>query len=211
MAGFPLNKWRALQLVIIDPNVSTSGKVVFARLMDHHNTITGRCFPSEATLAHALNCTDRSIRTALKNLEKHKYIRVRRGKGRNGTNQYDLTMPSGKNEYDQAAISRQSPRKKSSAKPMKEPLKEQERNIARAKFMSEKMRRDSFDEKSDAKKQEQLSGKFVEYIGNDEKGWELLLRINEQKMLEIENRFLKGELSLNAAVALLLKASRCAE
>lgn len=90
MAGFPLDKWRAVQLVIIDQNVSTSGKVVFARLMNYHNTKTGRCFPSEATLTHALN------RTALRNLEKHKYIRVRRRKGRNGTNQYDLYIPSGK-------------------------------------------------------------------------------------------------------------------
>jgi DNA-binding transcriptional regulator YhcF (GntR family) len=211
MAAFPLIKWYALQLVIIDPNVTTSGKVVFARLMNHHNTKTGRCFPSEATLAHALGCTERSIRTALKSLEKHKYIRVHRGKGRNGTNQYDLYMPSGKNEYFQAEKTRLSDRKKSSAKPMKEPLKEQERNIARAKFMSEKRQRDSFDEKSDAKKQGQLSGKFVEYIGNDEKGWDLLLRINEQTMLEIENRFLKGDLSLNAAVELLFKASQCVE
>lgn len=211
MAGFPLDKWRAVQLVIIDQNVSTSGKVVFARLMNYHNTKTGRCFPSEATLAHALNCTDRSVRTALKNLEKHKYIRVRRSKGRNGTNQYDLTMPSGKNEYDQAEKTRLSHRKKSSAKPMKEPLKEQERNIARAKFMSEKRHRDSFDEKSDAKKQGDLHRKFVEHFDNDEKGWELLQSIDAKILLGIENKYLSEDVSFNEAVVLLLKASRCAE
>ena len=211
MAGFPLNKLYALQLVNIDPNVSDSGHRVFARLMYHHNTKTGLCFPSEATLAHALNRTDRTIRTAIKNLEKHKYIRVRRGKGRNGTNQYDLYIPSGKNEYDQAVKSCLSHRKKSSSKPMKEPLKEQERNIARAKFMSEKRQRASLDEKSDAKKQGHLHGKFVEHFNNDEKGWELLQSIDDQSLIEIENKYLREGLGLNSAIALLIKESRCAE
>ncbi len=211
MAGIPINKWYALELVNIDPNVSDIGYRVFSRLMYHHNTITGRCFPSEATLADALNRTDRTIRTAIKNLKEHKYIRVRRGKGRNGTNQYDLYIPSGKNEYDQAVKLCLSHRKKSSAKPMKEPLKEQERKKACAKFMSEKRQRDSFDEKSDAKNIAHLNRRFVEHFKNDEKGWELLQKVDAQTLLGIENKYLREGLSLNSTVELLFKVSRCAE
>jgi hypothetical protein len=200
MASFPLDKWRAVQLVNIDPNVSTFGKVVYSRLMSHHNTKTGRCFPSEATLAHALSCTERSIRTALKCLAEHKYIRISRGKGRNGTNQYTLSIPSGKNAYDKAEKLRLSHRKKSSAKPMKKPLKEQEREKARVKFMSEKRQRDNFDESSDAKKQGNLHRKFVERFDNDAKGWELLQSIDAQTLQGIEDQYLGDDTSLNSAV-----------
>lgn len=94
---------------------------------------------------------------------------------------------------------------------MKEPLKEQERNLARAKFINEKKQRNSFDEKSDAKNIGHLHRKFVEHFDNDEKGWELLQSIDAKILLGIENKYLREKMSLNSAVVLLLKASRCAK
>lgn len=94
---------------------------------------------------------------------------------------------------------------------MKQLLKEQERNTDRAKFMSEKRQRDSFDEKSDAKNIGHLHRKLVGHFDNDEKGWELLQSIDDQSLLGMENKYLREGLSLNLAVVLLLKASRCAE
>jgi hypothetical protein len=211
MAGFPLDKWRGVQLVNIDPNVSTFGKVVYSRLMSHHNTKTGRCYPSEATLAHALNCTERSIRTALKCLAEHKYIRISRGKGRNGTNQYTLAIPSGKNEYDKAEKLRLSQGKKPSAKPMNKPLKEQEREKARVMYMSEKRQRNNIDENSGAKKQGNLHRKVVERFDNESTGWELLQSIDTKTLQGIENQYLEDDKSLNSAVELLLNATRCVE
>jgi hypothetical protein len=211
MAGFPLDKWRGVQLVNIDPNVSTFGKVVYSRLMSHHNTKTGRCYPSEATLAHALNWSERSIRTALKCLAEHKYIRISRGKGRNGTNQYTLAIPSGKNEYDKAEKLRLSHRKKPSAKPMNKPLKEQEREKARVKYMSEKRQRNNLDKSLDAKKQGNLHKKFVERFDIEAKGWELLQNIDVQILQGIEEQYLEDEMSLDSAVAVLFEASQCGE
>lgn len=207
MPAFPLNKWHSVQLAVMDTRLTNLAKLVFARLMAHHNTKDGRCYPSEKALAVALDCSDRSIRSALKKLVENKYVRIKRHGGRNGTNQYDLAIPSGKKEYDQAAILRTNRRKPASAKQMKEPLKELERNRARKKFMAEKHLGSVYDEERIAKKKAQLQNAFVERFDNDEVGWNTLFTVDAKALGEIEKRFISGEIKLNTAVSKLLDVS----
>ena len=79
-------KWRALQLAVTDPRLRGKSAAVFARLLDHHNAKTGLCFPSLATLGTALNCEERTIRNALRALERNGYVQTRRRCNRFGTN-----------------------------------------------------------------------------------------------------------------------------
>jgi DNA-binding transcriptional MocR family regulator len=117
MKGFPLQKWWAFQLVQIDNRLTPRAKLCFGRLLEYHNTITGACFPSEATLARDLSCSARSVRSAIKELKILGYVKV----VRRLCNHYELALPSGKYEYQEAAKSVLQNRKKPASKPKKEP------------------------------------------------------------------------------------------
>ena len=121
MPGIKLAKWYALQLAVMDPRLRGKAPAVLARLLDHHNSGTGLCFPSLKTLANSLCCEDRTVRSAIRLLEKNGYIKTYRGCSPYGTNQYELLMPSVKEEYKRAEKRLQDYRKKKSAKPSKEP------------------------------------------------------------------------------------------
>ena len=103
MAGFPLRKWWAAQIVIRDPSVPIGSKVLFARLLEYHNSTTGLCYPGQTRLGIDLGVDPRTIRNWLKPLVKRSYVTCIPKGGLNGSNASEIWLPRGKMEYDQAA------------------------------------------------------------------------------------------------------------
>jgi hypothetical protein len=64
-----LDKWRFLQALVANPDVSPTAKIIAARLLDHSNGSTGRCNPSYQTLARGAGLTRRRAMKAVKELE----------------------------------------------------------------------------------------------------------------------------------------------
>ena len=201
---FPIDKWRALQLAMMDGNINNSAKVVFARLLEHHNTKTGLCCPSQFTLAHALNTSDRSIRAALRQLEKHKYVKTSKSDGLYGSNGYELTIPTGKFAYQVAEKKRLEEWKKPSAKPKKEPKKkplaEEEANGA-LKALNSTRAEIELAEKVRGQLEEQL----VVQLGGGAMAWEKVLEVAEQEFETYVEKILHREYSLPQAANEILK------
>lgn len=204
---FPIDKWRALQLAMMDGNINNSAKVVFARLLEHHNTKTGLCCPSQFTLAHALNTSDRTIRDALRQLEKNKYVKTKRNDGLYGSNGYELTIPTGKFAYQVAEKKRLEERKKPSAKPKKEPKKKplakEEANEAQKSLPSTRAEIELAE-----KVRGQLEEQLVVQLGGGAKAWEKVLEMTELEFETYVEKILHRECSLlQAANEILKKAS----
>jgi len=203
MAGFPIVKWWAVSIAMMDPRLSQGSKNLFAALMSYHNTKTGRCFPSERRLAAHLDRTERTIRTAVRQLTKYGYIVFKTKAGEGRSTQYRLWIPSGKKEYDKAERFCRSYRKKPSAKQMKEPLKEQKR---RSRSISKKVVDHVDKDVGNAKKLEALQNAVVQALGGSAEAWEKLQRIDQESRDKIETSYLLGEMALSAATAKHLEA-----
>lgn len=196
---FPIDKWRALQLAMIDGNINNTAKVVFARLMEHHNTKTGLCCPSQVTLAHALNTSVRSIRAALRQLEKHNYVKTNKNDGLYGSNGYELTIPTGKFAYQVAEQKRLEERKKPSAKPKKEPKKKPlatEEAIEAQKSLPSSRAEIELAEKVRGQLEEQLVGQ----LGGGAKAWKMVQEVDELEFENYVEKILHRECSLLQAV-----------
>lgn len=85
-AGSLLLKWQLLQAVLCDPDLSAAAKVVTARLLHHHNTLTGHCSPSYDTLAQAVGAARSTVIKAISDLQAGGWICIERVKvpGRTG-------------------------------------------------------------------------------------------------------------------------------
>lgn len=81
---------RRLEIVSVDPNLSSLAKCVALRLFIRTNRASGRAFPSQALLARELNVSERSIRYALKELVKNGHVVVDHYRGRGCANLYEL-------------------------------------------------------------------------------------------------------------------------
>ena len=202
--GFPLNKWWTLQAALTDCELSTRAKLTFARLLYYHNTKSGACFPSLPRLAHDLDCTDRSIRTALRALEVANYMNTQRGQGRNRTNQYDINVLSGKKAYEDREKNRRYDRKTSSPKQMNQNLKEQfpgnpdipQGCLSHADEQSV--------EPSIAKKQGCVQRELAERLGAGAKGWGILFNIDDAYRESVELRVIAGAISIEQGVQELI-------
>lgn len=83
------NKWMLGQFVLVKyPDLSKQQFGVMIRLLDHHNSKTGRCFPSIGKLAKYLGCCRKTVSKAIGKLEALNLISVRRNRGPGGTNLY---------------------------------------------------------------------------------------------------------------------------
>ncbi|TXN81953.1 helix-turn-helix domain-containing protein [Methylobacterium sp. WL8] len=76
-----LQKWQLLQAVIADASLSQTAKLVAARLLYHHSSQTGRCFPSYQTLADGVALKRRAVINAVQELEAGGWISVNQVKG----------------------------------------------------------------------------------------------------------------------------------
>jgi Helix-turn-helix domain len=79
MTAHPLlEKWNMLQVIIARPDISSTAKVIAARLLDHLNSASGRCFPSYDTLGKGIGMSRRTAMKAVKELERKGIVVVRR-------------------------------------------------------------------------------------------------------------------------------------
>jgi len=83
-------------VAVSEHKLSIPAKLVLFALANRHNQETGRCDPSNATIAKDMGISERAVRNSLRELEKaklitttHRTIRTGLGK-RNMTNRYRL-------------------------------------------------------------------------------------------------------------------------
>ena len=175
MSFFPINKWRAVQLAITDSRLSAFDRMLFTRLMEHHNTKTGLCCPSINTLAEALHYSGRNVRMGLRRLKEYGYVQSIKVKGIHGTNAYVLTIPEGKFEYNRRAKVRLEKGKATSAKPMNKPLKEPLQSYQKAPNASTQTNRDTM-----AVKQALIEKALVNLLGGDEVAWRTVQELSNE-------------------------------
>lgn len=78
-----LHKWRLIQAVAADRDLSAGATKVMLRLLYHHNAQTGQCSPSYATLANGAGLKRRQTIYAVQELEARGWITLTRVKGGN--------------------------------------------------------------------------------------------------------------------------------
>jgi hypothetical protein len=76
-----LDKWRFLQALCADEELSATAKVVAVRLLDHFNGGSGRCSPSYETLARGIGLRRRRTIDAVKALEDSGWFAIEHVKG----------------------------------------------------------------------------------------------------------------------------------
>jgi hypothetical protein len=84
-----LNKWRLLQAILADSDLSPTAKVVAGVLLDCLNCKTGKCYPSLAYLAARIGKKRRVISAAITQLRQRGWISRR---GRRGSSVYDFAF-----------------------------------------------------------------------------------------------------------------------
>ena len=89
-----LAKWHVAQAWAQEkPRLTHGALQVLLRLLDHQNPKTGRCNPSIPTLARAVNISERSVRSATRELKNRGAIEVSRPKD-SRSNHYRMNFPS---------------------------------------------------------------------------------------------------------------------
>lgn len=76
-----LDKWRMVQAVLRDPDLSPAAKVVAGRLLFHLNAITGQCTPSFETLARGAGMARRTAVRAVRELRSSGWVGADRAAG----------------------------------------------------------------------------------------------------------------------------------
>ena len=81
--GFLRARLQAADELRRDGKLSAAARLVGLEIFSYVNQASGEAFPSEATIARRLGITDRTVRTAVKQLADAGHINVRRRRGRN--------------------------------------------------------------------------------------------------------------------------------
>src|SRR6266536_2211105 len=83
-----LDKWNILQAIVAD-TLPASAKVIAARLLEHRNGHSGRCFPSIPTLAAGVDMSDDTARRAVRALKRRGWISISRRAGQSHLFEFD--------------------------------------------------------------------------------------------------------------------------
>ena len=75
-----LHKWRLLQAILADHELSPSAKLVAVRLLYHHSSQTGRCSPSYQTLAEGAGLSRRTVIDGVRELKAWSWVPAARRK-----------------------------------------------------------------------------------------------------------------------------------
>ncbi len=205
--GIPLYKWFTLHLALVCHDISPRAFQLFARLIDHHNHRTKQCNPSQETLALALDCSTRSVRTAQNELETAGLIKVIKGPGIPAPNNYEINFFQGdKHAYRQAEKSCLLRRKKSSGKPKKEPKKLLLRKRA-IKTSQEKATDALYGTRGIAHSRARLESAVVQRLGDTERGYLALGALPDEMLDALAAAVRSDELSFGKAVTQILEAS----
>ncbi len=177
-----LDKWQINQAANTHPDISPLALKVFSRLLDHHNMKTGQCNPSMGTLAEALGASERGVRGAVRQLEKHGLITTEPGGGWHQSNSYAiLGLKTRKTRHTPTANPERTVSKRRNA-PSAETLKEtMKKKTVENKPPFPKVRdlRSATEsaEKRAARDLGNIQNKLVERLGDD--GWEILTKNTE--------------------------------
>ena len=88
-----LHKIKFIEKVAEDSQLRGGEARVAALLLNYCNTKTGRCFPSQNTIAVRLKLSTRRVNTLIRNLRDHGHIkRIRKGNKNAGSNEYNLLL-----------------------------------------------------------------------------------------------------------------------
>lgn len=203
MAGPQTRKIWAINIVNMDRRLSDKAKLVFARLTDRFNVSRGYCFPGEKLMAAELGCTDRTIRTAITLLKDSGYIKVQRKRGPNGSNLYEVWLPSGKPEYEEAEKKCVQMRKSSSAKTLKENIKKTKKRVEREKAELKGLTQGPRDISEKEATRAAIERAFVRSQPDAETGYGLLLRLGDDRLTEITKTICRGRGSTDDALAMI--------
>ena len=88
-----LHKIKFIEKVAEDSQLRGGEARVAALLLNYCNTKTGRCFPSQNTIADRLKLSTRRVNTLIRNLRDHGHIkRIKKGNKNAGSNEYNLLL-----------------------------------------------------------------------------------------------------------------------
>jgi len=88
-----LHKIKFIEKVAEDSQLRGGEARVAALLLNYSNTKTGRCFPSQNTIADRLKLSTRRVNTLIKNLRDNGHIkRIKKGNKNAGSNEYNLLL-----------------------------------------------------------------------------------------------------------------------
>ena len=202
---FPLKKWHAVQSVVTGEDLGKSEKLTYIRLAYYHNSKTGACYPSVPRVAADIGLSGRTVRLSLRRLEKAGYIETHQRSGRNGTNAYDLKIPTGKSTWSEPEEMSAPVRKPDSSKQMNR-TNEKNRDDRKTKSATEPPLSCPSKERAEATRNRQdLQNALVERLGKGEVAWNLLLDADQDGLRTIEDAWMKDELSMEEAVINSLK------
>jgi len=183
---FPLKKWWTTQLVLLDPRLGSSAKLLFIRLVAHHNNKTGQCNPSQETLANALSCSTRQVRNLTTELIETGHIQTRKGPEKPSRLHYRLSWFEGTSEeFRKAEKSFLNQRKQSSGKYKKE----QKNKRLRCKTEESQAQRSARSSALESKEEIRglLEQTIVKHFGSDDQAWSMAMQISaEDYSLEVE-------------------------
>jgi DNA-binding Lrp family transcriptional regulator len=196
-----LVKWTSVQLLICDPDVLTSAKVLAIRLYQYQNAVTGACFPGVNRLARDIGLSSRTVRKLLRHLEERGWVRTEISKGPRGANFYNLPYAGRKFGAGGAEILVPKGRNPTSVKignEIEKEKKKQNRSFSSARYGADgnKSGTGRF-----AKKRGELEAAVVARLGD--KGWELLMEIGEYTLDAATSRLMAGQ-PLNDVITDLL-------
>ncbi|WP_300015593.1 helix-turn-helix domain-containing protein [uncultured Roseobacter sp.] len=180
-----LNKWRAAQLALVRHDLPSRAHLLFFRLLYHHNNQTGQCYPGEELLAAALNCTTRTVRNALRDLELAGLVKTRKGPESPPRNYYVLTLFTGStDEYRLAEKKCLQRRKEASGKSENEPKKYRQRK-QRLQNRAQNARGTAKSEgESLANKKGKLERILIQKLGGGAAGWAQVIQLDEATIEE---------------------------
>ncbi len=123
-----LDKWNILQAIVAD-TLPASAKVIAARLLEHRNGHSGRCFPSIPTLAAGVDMSDDTARRAVRALKRRGWISISRRAGQSHLFEFDWSRldPSRTCEATPHESARGTPPESATRIPLRESLKKNPR------------------------------------------------------------------------------------
>jgi len=202
-------KIHAIQQATANTQIPPLALKVFTRLVDHHNMNTGQCNPSNGTLARALGASERGVRGAVRQLEKHGLVETLPGGGRHRSNSY--IIPVLKTRQTRNAPTRNPERmvtitrNANSPETIKETIKKRRgENAANKPGELDGMFGDRNAEKEEARKLGRTQNQLAAMLGDN--GWDILVEQTElcEKLCR---RIASNDVSLKEATRLLLKGS----
>lgn len=200
-----IKKWHALQEAVLDGRLKSAALVVYARLLDHCNSKSGLCYPSEETLARATHLNVRMVRNHIRAIEEAGYMQTVRGFGRGRTNRYLLAAFTGTNMPPIPAKACAESRKNSSAKALKNPRMNPAQRSGATRTGSGLMHVSGVAEKNPRKMHEQYERALRDRLGGGEQGLSRLFDLPSEAQLEPLRLYQTGTIDLQEAVELTLK------